>query len=487
MNPYAQVLMGGPRRQMPIRPSVFQQPVANGAPGAWYQPQTVAAPAPEAQPQAAVPDNSGLADALMGQGLRGGPVQTPLEGVGNLAQALSGAYIKRSQQDAEAEQAAAQNAAIGDFLMKSGGLPEGYDPSAMPASVNQAVLASILQGKEADKPLTNSNIGTFMTPDGPRTMTIDAGLTAGYSLVPDGGSQGTAEIVTGADLGLGGDYANRPFEIERDASGNITNYSALGSGGTNVTVTNNPGDVNFSNGSKFEDKLNQNDADYITSLDTAAASAQSLRSSIANIRDIGFETGPGTTISTEVAGVMQAVGMGDLAEQYLGVDLNKAQPFASLANNISLAMKDVFGLTGVMSDSDLALLKSLGPGPENTALANQIIMGALDRAAQLKIAEADLADRWASTYGTMRNKGEGLIEGDDGMTGRQWIRSQLDALAGELKAQEITANRSNPAQINGKSIDTMTLEELQGVDMTTLTPEQLQAASMRWSLLNGGQ
>lgn len=487
MNPYAQALMGGPRRQVPIRPSVFQQPVS-GAPGAWYQPQTVAAPAPEAapQPQTPVPDNSGLAQALMGQGLQGGPVQTPLEGIGNVAQALSRAYLARSQQDAEAEQQAAQNKAVGDFLAQTGALPEGMDPSNLPPAITQALLASVLQG-DAAKPLTNANVATFMTPNGPQTMTIDAGLTAGYSIVSDGGGQGTAEIVTGADLGLEGDYANRPFEIERDANGRVTNYTALGSGGTTVTVTNNPDDVNFSQGSKFEDALNANDADYITALDTAAASAQSLRTNIANIRDIGFETGPGTTISTQVASVMQAVGMGNLAEQYLGVDLNQAQPFAALANNISLAMKDVFGLTGVMSDSDLALLKSLGPGPENTALANQIIMGALDRAAQLKIAEADLADQWASTYGTMRNKGSGMIDGDDGMTGRQWIRSQIDALSADLKAQEITTNRGGAAQINGKSIDTMTLEELRGVDMTTLTPEQLQAASMRWSLLNGGQ
>jgi len=496
VNPLSQALMGGPdaRRQVPVRPSVFQQPAGgmqNGAPGAWYQASTTMVPPsmaeqPQQDPMQGMPrDSSDLANALMSQGLQSGPVQTPMEGIGRLSQALSGAYIKRTQQDAEAEQAAAQNAAIGDFLARSGGLPEGYDPSVMPAGVNQAVLASVLEGQDPADQISNSEIGTFMTPNGPQTMTIRDGLAQGYTLAPDPTNQTTAEIVTGAALGLTGELATQPFEVTRDGNGNITNYSALGGGGVEYNSYEAPG----------MPEMDPVDAGYIGELDTGARSARGLISNLDTIEGLGFNTGPGTTALSQFQGIFEAVGMGELGESITGIDMTQAGAYASVANALALAMKDVYGLTGVMSDSDLALLKSLAPSPENTVLANQIISSSLRRAAMMKMKESELADQWVSNYNTLRTTGDGRLgSGDEGMSGRAWINSGLDAYEQQLREQDITTRQSAGGQIDGVQIQAMTLGQVQeainrGPEyLDTLSADDLIALQMRRdALMAGGQ
>jgi hypothetical protein len=260
----------------------------------------------------------------------------------------------------------------------------------------------------------------------------------------------------------------------------------------NTTVIEGDEPAPFSDTTPLLEEIAKEQADrYRTTFDKAD-SAYTTLDTIENIRAINLETGSLTSVAGESAGVMRALGFGDLADEWLGIDPGDVEAYSSFANAMALAQKDSALGGGVLSDSDLAMLKTLAADPNNQPLANAIILGAMERAAKLQIAERDALDEWVSVYGSMGERisaEDAVIEGSAGKTFNQYWSEKRGELAAEFRAQDIGANVSLPSinlEVNGRPINQMSLDELQGVDLNSLSAEELKAAEQRWEILNGG-
>jgi hypothetical protein len=157
---------------------------------------------------------------------------------------------------------------------------------------------------------------------------------------------------------------------------------------------------------------------------------------------------------------------------------------------MALAQKDSALGGGVLSDSDLAMLKTLAADPNNQPLANAIILGAMERAAKLQIAERDALDEWVSVYGSMGERitaEDAVIEGSAGKTFNQYWSEKRGELAAEFRAQDIGANASLPSinlEINGAPINQMAPADIVDIDRSALSVEQLEALRQRIIILN---
>lgn len=97
-----------------------------------------------------------LAQTLLGQGLQGGPVETPLQGVGRLAQALIGAKLQRDFQTEQRENTKVQMEGLRDAL---GGAAEEGTPQAK-------LLSAALSSPQAFRALGNTALSATFAPAG---------------------------------------------------------------------------------------------------------------------------------------------------------------------------------------------------------------------------------------------------------------------------------------------------------------------------------
>jgi hypothetical protein len=247
----------------------------------------------------------------------------------------------------------------------------------------------------------------------------------------------------------------------------------------------------FSNTTPLQDEIAKIQADRYQTIFDRADSAYTMLDTIENIRAVGLETGSLTSVAGELAGVMRTLGFGDLADQWLGIDPSDVEAYSSFANAMALAQKDSALGGGVLSDSDLAMLKTLAADPNNQPLANAIILGAMERSAKLQIAERDTLDQWTSIYGSMGKRitpeeASDEIPGSEGKTFNQYWSERRAELAEQFRSQDIGANVSLPSlnlEINGQTISQMTPDAILAADRSNLSTEQLEAMRQRIIIL----
>lgn len=385
---------------------------------------------------------------IMGQGMaqRGPMMQQSLD-----------QQLQQQDMMAEREREAAMQA-----YMESPEFGAGMSPEQMefirnaPPEIGMRLLGDSLFAQS--DPLTDNMLGDYVTADG-QVLTMPHADAIAQNLTPYDAS----------------DLAQTRLIESRIAGRNVNT--------TNIDAT------PLSDGTRLQNAIADVQAGQFDRTVQAADAAYATLDNIENIRAINLQTGSLTSVKGDVAGIMRAVGLGDLADEWISIDPSDVETYASFANRAALSQKDDVLGGGILSDSDIVLLQSLASNPDNQPLANAIILGAMERAAKLKIAERNALEEWVGTYGTMGEKisaEEAVIEGSEGKTFNQWWGERRGELAAEFRSQDIGANASLPSmnlEINGQAINQMTPDAILGTDRSGLSTEELEALRQRIIIL----
>ena len=447
-----------------------------------------------------------LADTLMKQGMRGGPVRTPLEGIGRLSQSLVGAMLQKKsldrlegQETTRQENLQAQQDAITATLP-----PNLQSMFTGPATAES--LASVQQLNLQKELAPTSEFAIQQTPQGSvfGVKTTDA---FGNETFKPSGQQTTPRPVKGPDqfrpltkeeienakkpvaeggLGLkdadlvGSQFNETQNKIVYKSKGQIINVDAS----TGLP----PSEEQKAFGKNIVERIDKN---YLTPAAERGQSLSALNQAL-NLMNQSFQeggedlTGFGVEFLTDVqaglATIASTLGF-DVSE--LGVDLELIKDRQTLRAELNkLVLGQTQKLKGALSNKELDFSAKATANMGNTAEANLLILTVQKLAAQKLQLGADAALEYFST-----NKTYGKGKAPDGKEyasfENYWRKvSQEDEFIGPQLINELNSAKQIEAYLDIKGVKKDANGGYTDDALSKLTEEELDAIKAKLGSFN---